>query len=114
MKFVHTTVCSAHYADSVEFYRKVAGLRVVGEVKGHITFLADREGDTCVEVIDAPGKAFSGSGISVGFACRDPAKYREELASEGYEVTDMVRPGGPVEFFFVKDPDGLDVQFIKE
>ncbi|MBO4569401.1 MAG: VOC family protein [Candidatus Methanomethylophilaceae archaeon] len=113
MRFAHTTIHTARYQESVGFYREVAGLSVVDELpNGMITFLSDKEGDTCIEIIRNAGPEYKGEGISVGFFHPDPESYREELKEKGFEVTGLVRPDEKTVFFYVKDPNGLDVQFI--
>ena len=37
---------------------------------------------------------------------------REEMIAAGFEVTPMITPMPNVKFFFVKDPAGVNVQFI--
>ena len=39
-------------------------------------------------------------------------KKREELIADGFEPTPMITPAPNVKFFFVKDPNGVSVQFI--
>jgi lactoylglutathione lyase len=114
MKFAHTTISTARYQESIDFYRDVAGLSVVTPLpNGVVTFLSDSEGDTRIEIIKDNPPTFSGEGISVGFVHDDPVAYRDVLRDKGYEVSDIIRPGGSTVFFFVRDPNGLKVQFIR-
>lgn len=113
MKFVHTTISTEKYDESVEFYREVVGLRTVHELPNkQITFLSDAEGDTRIEIIRGCPPAFSGQGISIGFGHPDPVALREELIAKGFEASDLMRPNEMTVFFYVKDPNGLWVQFI--
>ena len=113
MKFVHTTIHTAKYRESIDFYRDVAGLdKITSLPNGLVTFLADKEGDTRIEIIQQVPPLFSGEGISVGFVHEDPEAYRESLKEKGYEVSELIRPNEQTVFFYVKDPNGLNVQFI--
>ena len=76
-------------------------------------FLSPEEGETAVEIIDDPKAANAGSEhLSIGFQTDDVLKKREELAAKGLEVSPVIRPNPQVQFFFVKDPAGLSVQFM--
>jgi lactoylglutathione lyase len=76
-------------------------------------FLANSEGETCVEVIDNPEAENSGNAnLSIGFHAEDVEALREQLQQEGLSPTPMITPVPGVRFFFVKDPAGVNVQFI--
>ena len=113
----HITIHSAEYEKSIEFYKTVAGLKVRNTLSHggqEITFLCDPGAETAVEIIkSAPEAAYSGAGLSFGFSCEDVAAKRESLAAQGLEPTPMICPAPGVAFFFVKDPNGLTVQFIE-
>jgi lactoylglutathione lyase len=113
MKFAHTTIHTSKYQESIDFYRDVAGLSFITPLpNGTITFLADNEGDARIELIQDSGPVFTGQGISVGFVHPDPVLYRSLLEDKGYEVSNLIRPNEKTVFFYVKDPNGLNVQFI--
>lgn len=118
MRMAHITIQTAAYRESIEFYQKIAGLKTVREIKGkgpyEISFLADAEGETCVELIDRPENKVASDGISIGFGVEDVEGYRAELEEKGYEPSPMVSPNPVTKFFFVKDPNGISVQFINE
>ena len=115
MKLNHVTIQCRNLEKSVSFYREIVGLDIVGEINAgprHIYFLANGEGETAVELIGNPEAAYQGSGISLGFGCSDVESYREELAAKGYEPTPIISPNPKTKFFFIADPDGVQVQFI--
>ncbi|MDQ0153460.1 hypothetical protein J2S20_002180 [Moryella indoligenes] len=37
---------------------------------------------------------------------------RLQLQQEGLQVTDIIAPNPAAEFFFTKDPNGVEIQFI--
>lgn len=115
MKLNHVTIQCRDLEKSVKFYEEIAGLSIVRELTGgphRICFLANGEGETCVELIDNPDAAYEGKGLSMGFGCDDVDAYREELAAKGFGPTPMIAPNPHVKFFFVSDPDGVQIQFI--
>lgn len=116
MKMVHVTIYTASMEESIKFYEEVVGLKVQMDMRqfgGNIVFLAENEGDTQVELIEDAEKAYKGSGISMGFRVEDVESKRDELVAMGIEATPMIMPNPHVKFFFVKDPNGLDIQFIQ-
>ena len=114
MKFVHLTIRSSKKDETVAFYQKYCGLKIRRELGEMITFLSDEEDATCLEVIGDQEHTVKTEGLSVGFAVKDAAVYREEIKAQGLAVTEMISPHPGVEFFFTKDPNGIDVQFISQ
>lgn len=116
MKIKHVTIQTGNLEQSVEFYEKTVGLKIQKDMRGgdgaDIVFLADEPGETCIELIENKERAYSGDGISIGFATDDVEAKRNALIAEGYEVTPLISPNPHVKFFFVKDPSGVQVQFI--
>lgn len=118
MKYSHTTIIVSDIEKSIKFYEEVAGLKLqrrfnIGE-SNVLAFLADKEGDTEVELIqDASKKPYSGSGISLGFAVANVEEYMEKVKSMGYQITDIISPNPKTKFFYVNDPDGLKIQLIQ-
>lgn len=115
MKMVHVTIYTACLEESVKFYEEIAGLKIQQDLRtfgGNIVFLAENEGDTQVELIDDPSKAYKGTGISMGFHVDDVEAKREEVIAKGLNPTPIIAPNPHVKFFFVEDPNGVMVQFI--
>ena len=116
MKMRHVTIHTAKLEESVKFYEGIAGLKIQAELRGKgphdIVFLANDEGETCVELLEDPDGAYGGDGLSIGFEAEDTAAYREELITKGMEVTPLISPNPQVTFFFTKDPNGVEIQFI--
>ena len=83
MHIDHITIRTSKLEGSIDFYEKVAGLRIVRDLRkvgSQIVFLADADGDTRIELIEVPvGQGYCGSGISIGFHTNDAAGYRETL-----------------------------------
>ena len=116
MKMLHVTIRTNKFADELAFYSDIVGLRIIRDLRERgrgIVFLADKEEDTCIELIDSPDAGDAGNPfLSVGFETGDVVKMREKLISLGMEVSPMESPMPHVNFFFVKDPAGVTVQFM--
>ena len=115
MKMVHVTIRTKCMEESIKFYEEVVGLKVQVDLRpmgGAIVFMAENEGDTEVELIENPQEAYSGAGISMGFHTEDVEGKHVELKEKGFEVTPIISPNPNTKFFFVNDPNGVQVQFI--
>ena len=115
MKMAHVTIQTKYLEESIKFYEDLFGLAVVTDLRpmgGKIVFLANGEDETCVELIENPENPYSGAGISMGFHVEDVESYHNELAEKGYNPSPIIRPNPNVGFFFVKDPNGVSIQFI--
>ena len=131
MKMVHVTVQTARFEEEIAFYERFAGLTIQRDMRSvgkELVFLGDSEASTMVEVIRIPAggpdaaDASTGSpdaagggnsGISVGFQAEDLDAVRAELVAAGLEPTPLISPVPGVSFFYVRDPAGVNVQFIK-
>ena len=107
----HVTVRVRDVEKSVRFYEEFAGLHVTRRLPTGPVFLSAGEGECSMELIQSD-VTYAGSGISVGFHVDDVDAQREKLLAAGYEPTPITSPNPSVRFFFVNDPDGLQVQFI--
>lgn len=120
MKFLWTSLFIKDLDASVKFYEDVVGLTVENRFQGgpdtEIAFMKSAEAVTKVELICRKGveNRQGDPGITIGFACDHVEKRREELKKAGYEVSEMISPHPGTKFFFVKDPDGISVQFVEE
>ena len=91
MHIDHITIRTEKLEGSIVFYEMTAGLKIVRDLRkidAQIVFLADADGDTRIELIEAPaGRGFCGSGISIGFHTDDAAGLREELKAKLGDIT---------------------------
>ena len=116
MKMLQVTIRTNKFEEELAFYKEIVGLKIVRDLreKGRgIVFLADSEGDTCIEIIDTPDADDAGNKLlSIGFDSGDADKMREKLIALRMEVSPMESPAPYVRFFIVKDPAGVTVQFM--
>ena len=116
MKLLHVTIQTDRFEEELHFYQEIAGLRIIRDMREHgrnMIFLADRSGECEIEIIENPNaQKIESQSVSIGFQTEDVTKKYEELRALGYDVGEMIRPSPHVQFFFVKDPAGLNVQFM--
>ena len=116
MKLLHVTIQTSRFEEEIAFYRDIACLSVERDMRPagrSMVFLSDAAGDTCIEIIGAPGAAACNApDLSIGFKTEDAPALREKLLGLGLECTPMIEPGPGVRFFFLRDPAGLRVQFM--
>lgn len=114
MKLEHVTIYTAKMEESMNFYQAICGLTIQHEMKVpyHIAFLANAAGETAVELIENVDAAYKGNGISMGFHVDDVEAYHKALEAKGFLTTPIFSPNPNTKFFFVEDPNGLEIQFI--
>lgn len=119
MKFNHVTLSVADLEASVSFYKDIVGLeeqrRFPAGPGREIVFLGS--GDTQVELIGGASHdgAELGKGLSMGFVAESLENLIALLLDKGYETDGkIISPQPNVRFFFAKDPDGYNVQFVVE
>jgi len=115
MKMLHVTVQTVAFEEEIKFYEEQVGLVMQRDARPmkDMVFLANAAGETCVEIIRTPEAVNTGNQyLSIGFKCEDVDAKREAMIAEGFEATPMITPMPGVKFFFVKDPAGINVQFM--
>lgn len=118
MKFCWCTIMVKDLENSLSFYRDIVGLPVSRRFSGgpgmELCFLG--EGETKVELIcdrncKDPGTDES---VSLGFEVKSLAEKLAFIEQKGLKVhAGPFQPNPHVKFFFVKDPDGVRVQFVE-
>lgn len=122
MNFCWCTVMVRSLDESVAFYRKALGLKVDRRFPmpqgGELAFLSDgTPGATQVELIHDPKATayFEGRGISLGFEVPDLDAAMEGMKADGIPIArGPFTVGGGTRFFYIKDPDGLDLQVVQK
>lgn len=120
MKYLWTTLQVSDLEQSIAFYRDVVGLelenRFAGGMNIEIAFMKSPDSETKIELIQSGRfeRTAPLQGISMGFSVEDLDAKREELLTKGYAPTGITRPNPYTAFFFISDPDGMEVQFVVE
>ena len=116
MKMLHVTIRTDQFDDELKFYQEIIGLRMIRDMRPmgrKMVFLANEAGETEIEIIETPGAGNAGNeNLSIGFRTENVEAKRQELISLGLEATPMICPNPQVRFFFVKDPAGVNIQFM--
>ncbi|PIU19207.1 MAG: glyoxalase [Elusimicrobia bacterium CG08_land_8_20_14_0_20_59_10] len=118
MKFCWCTIGVKDMESSVKFYSEIAGLPVNRRFPAgpgmEICFLGD--GETKVELICGAGHkaAANAEGLSLGFEVKSLEEKLGFIKEKGLAVAaGPFQPNPQIKFFFVKDPDGVSVQFVE-
>ena len=118
MKFCWTTIMVNSMDESLKFYEEIVGLKLnrrfdAGPGK-EIAFLG--EGETQVELIrdESIEKVNIGEDISMGFEVKSVEEMMKFLKGKGIEIASgPIQPNPHIQFFYVKDPNGLNIQFVE-
>ncbi|EEG77973.1 VOC family protein [Dethiobacter alkaliphilus] len=118
MKFVWCTITVKNMEESLKFYQEIVGLsvnkRFTAGPEMELVFLGD--GETQVELICNPSQKAPRQveGISIGFEVKSVDEMIQYIKEKGLEVdSGPFQPNPHVRFFFVKDPNGVSVQFVE-
>ncbi len=121
MKFCWCTITVNNMEESLKFYQEVVGLSLNRSFKAgpeiEISFLGEegKEGAE-VELIYDPKQKSPGNieGISLGFEVESVDEMIKFITDKGLEVENgPFQPNPHVKFFFVKDPNGISIQFVE-
>ncbi len=117
MKIAHITIQTSNFEKEILFYEQYTGMIIQRDFRPagrNMVFLSEANGCTEVEIIEKPDADDSGNkNLSIGFRVEDDLEaMRNELIDAGFEVTPFVSPAPEIRFFFVKDPAGMNVQFM--
>lgn len=118
MNFCWSTLTVINMEESLKFYEEVVGLTLNKRHKAgpgmEIAFLGS--GDTKVELIsnEAVKEVNMGKDISLGFETESVDKMMDLLKEKGINIeSGPFQPNPFIKFFFVKDPNGLKIQFVE-
>ena len=116
MKMGHITIHTADLEQSLQFYTQALGLQVQSDFRAErglpIVFVSDGAGSLPIELIAGNGAPYSGTGLSIGFHTEDVEKAHQALEEKGFRPTPFISPVPGVKFFFVQDPNGVDIQVM--
>jgi len=118
MKFCWSTITVNDMEASLKFYQDIIGLplnqRFIARPGVEIAFLG--EGETKVELICELNHKVSGviEGISIGFVVQNLDEMIKFVKGQSIAVeSGPFQPNPHTRFFYVKDPNGLSIQFVE-
>ncbi len=123
-KFLHTCIRVMDLEKSLKFYKEALGLKETRrkdfpDDEFTLVFLSDEEGTCEIELTYNynPEKPYEiGNGFShMAFGVKDLEESRKRHMEMGYEVTELMGlPGEKPRYYFVTDPDGYDIEIIRQ
>jgi lactoylglutathione lyase len=118
MKFCWSTLRVSNMSESLKFYEDIVGLKVISRFPAgpnmEIAFLG--EGETKVELLcDENNKGINvGDDISWGFEVESLDDMMSLVKEKGIAIeSGPFQPNPQTKFFFVRDPNGLKIQFVE-
>ena len=116
MNFCWCTISAADFEKSLQFYTEIIGLPVTRRMAAgpgvEIAFLG--EGETKVEIIGGRKEPAEKEGISLGFEVASLDETMDFIKGKGIPVDGgPFQPNPHVRFFYVRDPDGVKIQFVE-
>lgn len=118
MQYCWCTIQVRDLEKSLKFYQNVIDLRLnrrfTSPDGSMIAFLSDG-GSADVELIyNEKSVKYEGNGISIGFKVPDLEAALAAIRAKGIEIQKgPFKVGGGTQFFYIKDPDGVDVQIVQ-
>ncbi|MDF9408717.1 VOC family protein [Pelotomaculum isophthalicicum JI] len=119
MKFCWCTITVNNMEESLKFYQEIVGLsiekRYMAGPATEIAFLGS--GETKVELLyhnDVNQNINVGQNISLGFEVNSVDEMIKFIQEKGLKIeSGPFQPAPHIKFFFVKDPNGLSIQFVE-
>lgn len=119
MRFCWCTIRVRDMERSLDFYQNIIGLEIserftVGD-EVDVVFLG--KGETKVELIHDPNKepASSPYGITLGFEVDSLDGQLDFVKNKGIHIVEgPLEPAPGIKFFFIEDPDGVNIQFVEK
>lgn len=101
---------------SQAFYQELAGLKVMNRISlgiGEIVFLANKKGETMLELIEFEGvEKVVAKGMVLSFSAEgELEELRKKALTLGYSPSKIIAEGPKPKHFTVADPDGIIVEF---
>ncbi|SCZ78231.1 VOC family protein [Acidaminobacter hydrogenoformans] len=121
-KFLWTTITVKSIDSALPFYRDLLGLTVDRRFNPNpnleLCFLKDENGIE-VELLEhkeagEAGMPSAPANLSLGFQVESLDDMMGACKEQGVEIVSGPFEGGGVKFFFVKDPNGVTVQFVEK
>lgn len=117
MKFCWVTINVNNMEESIKFYKDLIGLEILDRFtpyEGVEIVMLGEENGTMVELISNQTTKLKTKGISIGFKVDSLEESIETMKNNGVKIlTEPVSPSPDLEFYFVEDPNGLEIQLIK-
>jgi len=123
-KMLHTCIRVMDLEKSLKFYQEALGLKETNrknfpEAEFTLVYLADEDKNYELELTynynpEKPYELGDGYG-HMAFSVEDLEAAHQEQKDRGYEVTELMGlPGNKPDYYFLTDPDGYQIEIIRE
>lgn len=117
MNFCWITINVKNMEESLHFYHEIIGLKIAERFKSvgetEIAMLGELEGPK-VELICNKGHLVQCTDLSIGFEVDSLEKAMELMRENNIPILrGPISPNPSVTFFFIKDPNGVEVQIVQ-
>ncbi len=117
MKFCWTTIHVKSLEESIRFYHNIIGLGIVSQFEAgpdmKIAMLGE-PGNALIELIEQNGISQESKGLSIGFEVPSIEEAMAVIKQNQIEIkSGPFSPAPSTTFFFVEDPNGLEVQIVQ-
>ena len=117
MKFCWTTIHVRSLEESIRFYHEIIGLSIANQFEagpGMKIAMLGEPGGALIELIEQKGITQESKGLSIGFEVPSIDEAMEHLRQNQIEIkSGPFSPAPSTTFFFVEDPNGLEVQIVQ-
>ncbi len=118
MKYCWCTIQVRDLEQSLKFYQNILNLRLNRRFTSPdgsvIAFLSDGESADVELIYSEKSTKYEGKGISLGFKVPDLDAALAEVKAKGIaDIKGPFKVGGGTQFFYIKDPDDLDIQIVQ-
>lgn len=118
MSFSLVTLRVSNMAESLSFYNGILGLPIIRqfENKDHEQIvMLGQEDIPHIELIETRLDAELGIGVSIGFEVEHPQEIiRQVNLKYNCSPVGPISPSPYLQFYFIKDPDGYQVQLLQK
>lgn len=118
MKFNWVSLKVSDLDKSVAFYKEMLNLEIAekfGNGNFQIVMLGKAQEPKVELIYDPQGKVENpGKGVSIGFEIDDLDGLVDALKKSGKDVIGPRIPNEHIRYFFVKDPDGYNIQLVEQ
>jgi lactoylglutathione lyase len=117
MKYCWCTIMVRDLDASLAFYQNVLGLKIGRRFQSpdgaDIVFLSDGDSAEVELIRNEKAVKYEGRGLSLGFQTPNLADAMAAVKAKGIEIVrGPIKVGGGTEFFYVRDPDGVEIQIV--
>lgn len=121
MRFLWTTINVENLDESIAFYTGVVGLRLLKRISAEpgieIAYMGNgTDSETLIELLadSGVGTVSFSEFISIGFAAGSVDRKLASLQQDGIPVHSGPYETPAMKYFYIRDPDGLQVQFFQQ